>query len=120
FRWTYDTQATERDGTPSSTDTRAATPSAESSGRIVPCGRRSQPRSSARTADCDYQLSYANKYTMPSKLMHRFHERLVQDTERKALFARIFGGLHNEFAAVPEFARFKALLVETAEDFGQN
>lgn len=68
----------------------------------------------------DYQLSYSSKYTMLSKLMHRFHERLLNDPQRKQQLARIFAGLVDEFSGVPEFATFKQVLAETAEDFGQN
>jgi putative ATP-dependent endonuclease of the OLD family len=68
----------------------------------------------------DYQLSYASKYTMLSKLMHRFHERLLADPQRKDRLAKGFGSLLGEFAGVPEFAAFQKLLAETAAEFGQN
>lgn len=68
----------------------------------------------------DYQLSYASKYTMLSKLMHRFHERLLSTPGRKGKLAKIFADLLDEFGAVPEFAKFKDLLAATAEEFGQN
>jgi putative ATP-dependent endonuclease of OLD family len=68
----------------------------------------------------DYQLSYASKYTMLSKLMHRFHERLLADSARKQQLAQVFSSLLAEFGRVPEFAEFKQLLAETAADFGQN
>jgi putative ATP-dependent endonuclease of OLD family len=62
----------------------------------------------------DYQLSYASKYTMLSKLMHRFHERLLADPARKQKLAKIFSDLLTEFSAVSEFASFKELLAATA------
>ncbi|NEE01504.1 ATP-dependent nuclease [Phytoactinopolyspora halotolerans] len=68
----------------------------------------------------DYQLSYASKYTMLSKLMHRFHERLLADPVRKQQLAQVFSSLLAEFGGVPEFAEFKRLLAETAADLGQN
>jgi putative ATP-dependent endonuclease of OLD family len=67
-----------------------------------------------------YQLSYASKYTMLSKLMHRFHQRLLPDAQRKERLSGLFSNLLSEFAGVGEFAEFKRLLAETAEDFGQN
>ena len=120
FSWVYDTQDTGEDGNP--VKYRFTCSNAY-------CGR-SWPNSVMRSAisaavldadrRLDYQLSYASKYTMLSKLMHRFHERLLHDPERKAQLAEIFGGLLTEFGSVPEFAEFKKLLTETAEDFGQN
>lgn len=68
----------------------------------------------------DYQLSYASKYTMLSKLMHRFHAQLLDDPQRKTRLAVVFENLLQQFKTVPEFAKFKELLAETAEDFGQN
>lgn len=68
----------------------------------------------------DYQLSYASKFTMLSKLMHRFHERLLADQGRKDQLAALFNQILDEFAGVPEFAKFKEVLVNTAADFGQN
>ena len=57
---------------------------------------------------------------MLSKLMHRFHERLLNDPERQKQLAGIFTTLLTEFSGVPEFAKFKDLRARTAEDFGQN
>ncbi|MDG3009608.1 AAA family ATPase [Rhodococcus sp. D2-41] len=68
----------------------------------------------------DYQLSYASKFTMLSKLMHRFHEKLMDDPARKDQLAGLFSQLVGEFGGVPEFAKFKEILASTAEDFGQN
>ena len=68
----------------------------------------------------DYQLSYASKFTMLSKLMHRFHERLMNDPARKDQLADLFLQLLGEFGRVPEFAKFKEILASTAADFGQN
>ncbi|HJV15057.1 MAG TPA: hypothetical protein VJ625_14305 [Propionibacteriaceae bacterium] len=61
----------------------------------------------------DYQLSYASKYTMPSKLMHRFHDRLLADGLRKDRLAAGFAELVAEFRGVPEFAQFQRILSET-------
>ncbi|MCD2130036.1 AAA family ATPase [Rhodococcus ruber] len=68
----------------------------------------------------DYQLSYTSKFTMLSKLMHRFHERLMADPARKDQLAHLFLQLLEEFDGVPEFAKFREILSDTAADFGQN
>lgn len=67
-----------------------------------------------------YQLSYTNQYTLLSKLMHRFHEKLVGDPERKERLENTFNYLVEEFGGVAEFKTFRSLLGSTAEDFGQN
>ncbi|WP_324651430.1 ATP-dependent nuclease [Georgenia sp. H159] len=120
FRWIYDTQDTGPDGNPV---TYRFTCSNAHCTRSWPNNvMRSALAAAVLDADrrLDYQLSYASKYTLLSKLMHRFHERLLHDPKRKAQLAAIFGGLLNEFGAVPEFANFKKLLADTAEEFGQN
>lgn len=79
---------------------------------------------SAAVLDADrrlnYQLSYASKFTMLSKLMHRFHERLLADQGRKKQLTELFSQILDEFSGVPEFAKFKEILADTAADFGQN
>jgi len=120
FRWTYDTQDTGPDGNPVKYRFTCSN---------VYCGKswpnnvmRSVLSAAVLDADrrLDYQLSYASKFTMLSKLMHRFHERLLHDPERRTQLAETFGGLLEGFEAVPEFAKFKQLLAKTAEEFGQN
>lgn len=120
FKWTYDPDNPGRDGNPV--------------GYTFTCSNqycgKTWPNNTMRTAlaaavldadrRLDYQLSYASKYTMLSKLTHRFHERLLRDPQRKAQLVGVFHGLLQQFGAVPEFARFKELLASTAEDFGQN
>lgn len=120
FSWVYDSQDAGQDGNPVKY---RFTCSNSYCGKTWPnTVMRSALSAAVLDADrrLDYQLSYASKYTMLSKLMHRFHERLLHDPERKAQLAAIFGGLLKEFGAVPEFAKFKDLLAQTAEDFGQN
>jgi putative ATP-dependent endonuclease of OLD family len=120
FKWAYDTQHTGRDGNPVAY---RFTCSNEYCSKNWPNSAMRETLSAAvLDADrrLDYQLSYASKYTMLSKLMHRFHERLLNDPQRKKQLTGIFKDLLEEFAAVPEFAKFKALLASTAEDFGQN
>lgn len=118
FRWIYDPQDAGDDGNPVKYRFKCS-----NCGKTWPNNvMRSALSAAILDADrrLDYQLSYASKYTMLSKLMHRFHERLLDDPERRAQLAALFSGLLEEFGAVPEFARFKELLVETAADLGQN
>jgi putative ATP-dependent endonuclease of OLD family len=120
FRWSYDIQEVGQDGNPVTYRFTCSN---------TYCGK-SWPNNVMRTAlsaavlDADrrlnYQLSYTSKYTMLSKLMHRFHERLLEDPDRKKQLAGIFERIVAEFGAVPEFANFQELLATTAEDFGQN
>jgi putative ATP-dependent endonuclease of OLD family len=67
-----------------------------------------------------YQLSYTTQFTLLSRLMHRFHERLTADPTRRAKLEEIFQTLLGEFAGVSEFQLFRTLLADTADDFGQN
>ena len=67
-----------------------------------------------------YQLSYTSQYTLLSKLMHRFHERLIDDPERKKRLEKTFSNLVEEFSGVTEFKEFRGLLGSTTEEFGQN
>lgn len=66
-----------------------------------------------------YQLSYTNQYTLLSRLMHRFHERLLNDQSRKIRLEAIFQSLITEFGGVREFAQFRELLADTVNDLGQ-
>src|SRR5699024_5950217 len=120
FRWTYDTQDTGQDGNP--VKYRFTCSNTYCSKSWPNSVLRSALSAAMLDADrrLDYQLSYTSKYTMLSKLMHRFHERLLNDPERKNQLTAIFDGLLREFGAVPEFAKFKDLLAETADNFGQN
>jgi putative ATP-dependent endonuclease of OLD family len=120
FRWSYDVQGGGTDGNPV---TYRFTCSNTYCGKSWP-NNAMRAALSAAVLDADrrlnYQLSYTSKYTMLSKLMHRFHERLLEDPQRKKQLTAIFQGIIKEFGAVPEFANFQELLASTAEDFGQN
>lgn len=67
-----------------------------------------------------YQLSYSSKYTMLSKLMHRFHQRLIADGSRKAELVLNFAKLVELFGEVPEFEQFQSALATLSEELGQN
>lgn len=54
----------------------------------------------------DYQLSYASKFTFLSKLMRKFHDRLMADPERAKDLRQKFEETKAIFLGVPEFADF--------------
>lgn len=120
FKWTYDPQSPAQDGNPVTYRLRCNNPYCDKT--YVSNQVRSSLSAAVLDADrrLDYQLSYASKFTMLSKLMHRFHERLLNNAERKDKLTSIFGDLQKKFSEVPEFAAFKQLLADTADDFGQN
>jgi len=63
-----------------------------------------------------YQLGYATKYTFLSRLMRRFHDRLMADPNRVQRLEVIFGNLKATFEEVQEFAVFtKELRSQVAE-----
>lgn len=57
-----------------------------------------------------WQLSYASKYTMLSKLMHRFHEELYQREDIKGELKTIFDNTKLTFEKIEEFKKFKEFL----------
>jgi putative ATP-dependent endonuclease of OLD family len=58
----------------------------------------------------DYQLSYASKFTFLSKLMRKFHDRLMADTARADDLREKFSETKAIFLGVPEFAEFTSEL----------
>jgi putative ATP-dependent endonuclease of OLD family len=58
----------------------------------------------------NYQLSYSSKYTMLSRLMHRFHEILHRYEEIKLELERSFSTTKEIFERVPEFQEFAEAL----------
>lgn len=56
--------------------------------------------------DLSYQLSYASKWTLLSKVMRKFHEQLTSDSERVSRLKGLFASIKSEFNAVPEFEEF--------------
>ena len=110
FRWTYDPQKPAPDGNP--VTYRFACSNQHCSKTFVNGAMRSTLSAAVLDADrrLDYQLSYTSKYTMLSKMMHRFHERLLDAPTRKQQLADIFANILKEFDGVPEFASFKNCL----------
>jgi len=59
-----------------------------------------------------YQLSYTSKYTMLSRLMHRFHEKLHAYEETKRQLENKFEETKELFHKIPEFHEFCETLCE--------
>lgn len=70
--------------------------------------------------DLSWQLSYGSKWTTLSKLMRRFHDRLISDPDRVEKLKQIFGSLVETFHEVDEFQLFGASLKQAFADFGGN
>ena len=118
IRWTYDPQRPNSKGDP-----------VEYSRSCNKCSQTFMSkdlRSSlyAMSLDADrrltYQLSYTNKFTLLSRLMRRFHERLLSDPARRQRLETHFQELVDEFNSVSEFGDFRRTLSRTADDLGQN
>ncbi|HWP91682.1 MAG TPA: AAA family ATPase [Thermodesulfobacteriota bacterium] len=60
----------------------------------------------------NYQLSYTSKNTLLSKLMRKFHNRLVSDDTRVEYLKEKFEELINIFQGVDEFSNFQISLKE--------
>jgi putative ATP-dependent endonuclease of OLD family len=67
-----------------------------------------------------YQLSYTSKWTLLSKLMRRFHERLVADDERGARLRAQFDAVIGIFHEVAEFRAFEEGLRTMAGELAAN
>src|SRR5690606_16304327 len=70
--------------------------------------------------DLAYQLSYSSKWTTLSKLMRRFHDRLVADEERVDRLKEIYSSLVSTFKEVDQFQIFNDELAKSFQDFGGN
>lgn len=67
-----------------------------------------------------YELSYASKYTLLSKVMRRFHESLTADADRVASLKSGFSDVKSVFEEVPEFAAFRAELQSQSDELASN
>lgn len=67
-----------------------------------------------------YQLSYTSKWTLLSRLMRRFHDKLVEDEDRTARLRQLFDGVVATFLEVDAFSEFSDNLRRHAADFGAN
>lgn len=67
-----------------------------------------------------YQLSYANAWTLLSKLMRRFHQSLLSDEDRAARLRQHFESLHQIFHEVREFSSFASQLEDEVAALSTN
>jgi putative ATP-dependent endonuclease of the OLD family len=67
-----------------------------------------------------YELSYASKYTLLSKVMRRFHESLTADPDRVASLKDGFSDVKALFEEVPEFATFRSELQAQSDELSSN
>lgn len=67
-----------------------------------------------------YQLSYASKWTLLSRLMRRFHDVLIQDDDRAQRLRTQFLSIVEVFKEVEEFKGFSDGLRRMAGEFGAN
>ena len=67
-----------------------------------------------------YQLSYASKYTFLSKLMRRFHNALMNDSNRVEALRRNFDAIKGQFQEVEPFAAFSEELQAQVSELSGN
>ena len=106
FRWVYD---------PSSSGEKCIFHAETSSGeRYVVNEMRDRCTCIVVGADrrLSYQLSYASKWTLLSKLMRKFHRYLTSDPERVKQLKEKFKEIKQIFTKVQEFAEFQSGLTE--------
>ena len=53
-----------------------------------------------------YQLSYASKWTLLSKVTRAFHNKLISDEEKVKKLKELFDNIKDTFLSVPEFKSF--------------
>lgn len=66
-----------------------------------------------------YHLSYASKWTLLSRLMHRFHKAMLEDEVNRAQLLVLFDQIKARFEAIQSFADFKSILSERLSEFSQ-
>ena len=54
-----------------------------------------------------YQLSYASKFTLLSKVTKAFHKRLTEDKEKVDKLKDLFSQIKDTFLEIPEFSNFR-------------
>jgi putative ATP-dependent endonuclease of OLD family len=67
-----------------------------------------------------FQLSYASKYTLLSKVTKAFHDKLIEDKDRVERLKGFFEEIKNTFSEVPEFSRFSQNMSNLADSVLQN
>lgn len=67
----------------------------------------------------NYHLSYASKWTLLSRLMHRFHKALLEDSDTKDALLSLFQQVRDRFNHIQPFVEFKTILQERLGEFAQ-
>lgn len=67
-----------------------------------------------------YQLSYASKYTLLSRLMQRFHKAMTEDEDTKSELLRLFGEVRLRFNSIQPFVDFTNVLQTRLGEFSGN
>ncbi len=63
----------------------------------------------------NFQLSYASKYTLLSKVTKAFHDKLTEDDDRVGRLKGFFENIKETFLEVPEFERFNGNMSSLAD-----
>jgi len=63
----------------------------------------------------NYQLSYASKYTLLSKVTKAFHDKLTENEERVNLLKQLFENIKSTFMEVEEFNTFNTNMSSLAD-----
>ncbi len=63
-----------------------------------------------------YQMSYASKWTLLSKVTRAFHEKLIEDPARVEILKGFFENITETFNGVPEFKTFRGNMSSIAGD----
>jgi putative ATP-dependent endonuclease of OLD family len=68
----------------------------------------------------NYHLGYSSKFTLLSRLMHRFHNLLTEDPDTRQRLTELFAQVRARFNAIQPFADFTTILSDRLGDFAQN
>jgi putative ATP-dependent endonuclease of OLD family len=63
----------------------------------------------------NFQLSYASKYTLLSKVTKAFHDKLTEDDDRVEKLKGFFENIKDIFLEVPEFEKFNSNMSKIAD-----
>ena len=67
----------------------------------------------------NYHLSYASRFTLLSRLMHRFHKALTEDQTTRAELEALFAQVRERFNRIQPFAEFTEVLRTRLGEFAQ-
>jgi putative ATP-dependent endonuclease of OLD family len=71
----------------------------------------------AAERNLSYQLSYSSKYTLLSRLMHKFHKALLANDATRSELEGLFLSVKDKFKEIPEFSAFTEQLKDRLGDF---